>query len=111
VYNQFSYTDGSTSGSHTPSSTNSFKKNPGFANLTLSGLSGNPLANVKVEVVGPTGKVVSSTFTDEDGYTMYSYKHKGKAQDFIVRLPLLGIQQTVTMKANGYALTVFDTLP
>jgi hypothetical protein len=112
VYNQFSYTDGGTqSGMDTPSSTNTFKKNPGFANMTLANLTQNPKAGVKVQIYGPTGKLLSTTVTDADGFAMFQYKHTGKPANYTVKLPDLNVQKVVTMKANEFAITVFDTLP
>src|SRR5262249_52384831 len=111
VYNQFSFSDGTTSGMDTPSSTNTFKKNPGFAHMTLQNLSGTPKANVKVQVFSPTGKLLSTTFTDQDGFSMFAYKHTGKQADYIVKLPDYNQQKVVTMKSNGFAIVVFDAVP
>src|SRR5262249_55344746 len=41
---------------HNPTSTNVFKKNPGFGNLAVRSLTGDPKANVRVQIYGPTGK-------------------------------------------------------
>src|SRR5262249_60725998 len=94
-----------------PSSTNVFKKNPGVNGLTIRTATGNPKANVRVQFFGPTGTLISTQTTDSDGFCMFNYKHTGKAANYTVKLPDFGLQKTVTLKANGYALAVFDTLP
>ena len=48
--------------------------------------------------------------TDADGWYMWSYKYAGKATSFTVKLPAYGLQQTVTLKSNGY-LSVPFTVP
>jgi hypothetical protein len=42
---------------------------------------------------------------------MLNYKHTGKAADYTVKVPAHGLQKKVTLKANGYAIVIFDTLP
>jgi hypothetical protein len=67
--------------------------------------------NTRVQLIGPTGSLLGTTYTDLDGFYMITYKHKGKAADFTVRLPDLNRQTVVRLKANGYAVVVFEDLP
>src|SRR5262249_4804078 len=94
-----------------PGSVNVFKKNPGVNGLTLRSGTTNPKPNVRVQLIGPTGSLVVSSTSDADGFYQLLYKHTGKAANFTVKLPDLGVQQVVTLKANGYALVLFDNLP
>jgi len=42
---------------------------------------------------------------------MLNYKHIGKAATHTVKLPDYRLQKSVTLKANGFAIVIFDTLP
>jgi hypothetical protein len=96
------------------SSVNDFKRNLGFAGqVTSSG--GTPIPGVKVEIFGPTGSLLGSAVTDEDGWYVFSYKYSGKEASFTVKLPVsdyvsIADQQTVTLKSNGFARVDF-TVP
>ena len=48
--------------------------------------------------------------TDQDGFYQLKYKHTGKAATFTVAIPQYSRQQSVTLKANGYALVLFESL-
>jgi hypothetical protein len=95
----------------TASSNNVFKKNPGVNGLTLQLLTTDPKPGVKVQLIGPTGKIVGTTTTDEDGFYQIVYKHSGKAANYTVKLPDYKIQKTIQLKAGGYALVMFENLP
>ncbi|MFX0200112.1 MAG: LamG-like jellyroll fold domain-containing protein, partial [Candidatus Hodarchaeota archaeon] len=56
---------------------NVFKHDPGFAGLVLDG-SDTPVSGVKVEIYDPDGCLLTTVFTDEDGFYFFYYKHKGK---------------------------------
>jgi hypothetical protein len=105
----FSYrVDGAPADTTSPASTNEFKRNPGTAGQVLQASTGNPLAGVLVELVGPTGRVVGRATTDADGVYIISYKHTGKTATYTVRLPNYGLSQKVALKANGFAIVTFD---
>jgi hypothetical protein len=106
----FGFSSGGPTHNSTPSSCNKFKRNPGVNGNTLAALDGDPVANVRVQLIGPTGIVVASTTSDSDGFYMFSYKHKGKVATYTVKLPDKGKTKTVTLKANGYARADFDDL-
>jgi hypothetical protein len=90
---------------------NEFKKNPGSAGSVVQLGTGNPKPGVKVQLISPTKTVVGTVTTDPDGVWQILYKHTGKAANYTVKLPDLGRQQTVTLKANGFAIVNFDDLP
>ena len=89
---------------------NEFKKNPGSAGNLLQNGTGNPKPNVKVHLL-LNGKIVGTAITDSDGVWQISYKHTGKAQDYVLRLPDFNLQQTITLKANGFVIVNFENLP
>ena len=107
----FSYSGPGVADAKTASSTNTFKKNPGVNGLTLAAGTGEPRPAVTVELWGPTGKRLLTAVTDQDGFYMMNYKHTGKAATYQVRVPAYGLRQNVTLKANGYAIVIFDNLP
>ena len=81
---------------------NEFKKNPGSAGSVVQLGTGNPKPGVKVQLISPTKTVVGTATTDTDGVWNISYKHTGKAANYTVKLPDMGLQQTITLKANGF---------
>ncbi len=103
----FSFSYGPTLNS-TVYSVNTFKKNPGVNGLTLN--SSNPKPGVAVQLMGPLGNLIASTTTDADGFYSFPYKHVGKAATYTVNLPAHGLRRPVTLKANGYALLVFEDI-
>lgn len=42
---------------------------------------------------------------------MLSYKHTGKAAVYKVRLPDFAMEQSITLKANGFVIVNFEELP
>jgi hypothetical protein len=104
----FSFHDG-VSGSLTIRNVNVFKHDPGFAGI-VTDAEGTPLARVQVEIRGPTGALLATIFTDEDGFYFFYYKYTGKAATFTVRLPSYGKSQSVTLKPNTVVQVNF-TLP
>jgi len=107
----FDFSGGGPTHSYTPSSCNTFKKNPGVNGNTLKLSTGSPVSNVRVQLLRANGQLVLSTTTDADGFYMFNYKHTGKQANYTVKLPDLGKQKTVTLKANGYARADFEDLP
>ena len=105
----FSFSYGPTLSS-TVYSVNSFKKNPGVNGLTLNA-SMTPKPGVEVQLLGPNGNLVASTTTDGDGAYQFRYKHVGKPSTYTGSLPAYGLRRSVTLKANGYALVVFEGVP
>jgi hypothetical protein len=55
--------------------------------------------------------LLASTTTDEDGVYSFPYKHTGKQATYAVKLPAYRLQRSATLKANGYALVLFESLP
>ncbi|HJQ97256.1 MAG TPA: carboxypeptidase-like regulatory domain-containing protein, partial [Candidatus Polarisedimenticolaceae bacterium] len=94
----------------TPSSCNKFNKNPGVVGNLTTALDSNPVPSVRAQLVNPSGTVVASALSDVNGFYMFSYKHKGKAATYTVRLPALGKSKTVTLQAGGFARVDFDGL-
>lgn len=45
---------------------------------------------------------MSTLYTDEDGWYMWSYKYTGKATTFTVKVPAYGLSKSDTLKANGF---------
>ncbi len=91
-------------------STNTFKKNPGVSGMTVT-TNGKPKAGVVVRLLGSAGNLIASASTDQDGFYQIKYKHTGKAATFTVALPGYNQVQTITLKANGSALVLFDNVP
>jgi hypothetical protein len=95
-------------------SVNDFKKNKGVAGLTLLASNGSPVSGVHVKLTGPVGFVPMYAVTDDIGYFTFEYKHTGKAANFTVTLtdPVYSSvpPKTVTLKANGFAIVIFNTL-
>ncbi|MCD4780029.1 MAG: tandem-95 repeat protein [Candidatus Omnitrophica bacterium] len=82
---------------------NSFKKTPGIGGLILEG--GFPVDEEEVVIYSTVSGLVIVE-TDEDGWYMWNYKHKGKATEFTVSY---GTEtKTVTLKANKFAIVNFD---
>lgn len=101
----FSVSVGSFSDCDSISNLNVFKHDPGIGGLVLDS-DGNPIANAKVQIY--QGKTLLGTvYTDDDGWYMFSYKYTGKPTTFTVKVPILGAQQTVTLKANGFVVVNF----
>jgi hypothetical protein len=107
----FSRTVGSDASTVLPESYNEFKKNPGVGGSTIKKLEGSAATGLRVELWGPTGKLVGYAVTDADGVYQIIYKHTGKAATFTVKVPSLKLQQTVTLKANGFGVVNFFDLP
>jgi hypothetical protein len=103
---------GSVSDSETVQSINRFKRDPGFAGVVtrLTPYGEEPVAGVRVQVFGPTGTLVGTVLTDEDGVYLLVYKHTGKQAYFTVKLPDYGKQVKVLVKSNGWAIVNF-TIP
>jgi hypothetical protein len=100
----------------TAKSKNTFKSNPGVAGQTkksptLAVQPDDPVPGVRVELWGPTKKLLQTTTTDADGFYQFLYKHTGKAADYTIKLPAYNKQQVVTLKANAFKLAFFEDLP
>ena len=89
------------------SNMNVFKHDPGIGGLVLD-VNGNPLKGIKVQIYDPTGKLLATVYTDEDGWYMYNYKHTGKAATYTIELPDYSLQQSVTLKANSFVVVNFQ---
>jgi uncharacterized repeat protein (TIGR01451 family) len=81
-------------------SINNFKKNPGVGGLNLK-TDEMPVSGARMELRNARGQLLNSQPTDEDGWYFLSYKHTGKAADFIIVWVGSGLQKKVTLKANG----------
>ena len=101
----FSFTDGD-NGSVTVSQRNAFKKNPGIGGTALKADTA-PVQNTRADIYNSSGKKVSTVYTDEDGWYMWSYKYTGKPTTFTVKLPAYNLSKTVQVKSNGYAQADF----
>jgi hypothetical protein len=107
VYN-FARTVGSDTSTTTPSSFNEFKKFAGFMGFVTNKLTGKPLANIKVVIYDPAGKVLATVYTDADGYYMFAYKHTAKSATYTVKVPAYGKVTSITVKANGLAAIDYE---
>jgi len=109
----FSFSEnGSLIDEQTPQSINRFKKDPGFAGVVTraTALGEEPVQGVKVNIYRPTGALLGTVFTDEDGVYLFPYKHTGKAAYYTIKLPDYGKQVKVLVKSNGWAIVNF-TIP
>jgi hypothetical protein len=106
----FSYTitdGGSATLTETVESKNTFKTNPGFAGRVTDSSGLNPVSGVTVEIYDSIGKL-GSVVTDDNGEYLFTYKYTRKAALFTVKLPDYGLQQTVTLKSNSFAVVNFE---
>jgi hypothetical protein len=103
-----SFTGGSTGDTQTTQSINEFKRPAGFLGFAEDQL--GPKKGARVQVYSPTGSLLGTVYTDEDGYYLFEYKHKAKAATYTVKLPDYKLQQSATVKANGFAVVNF-TIP
>ena len=87
---------------------NVFKKDPGIGGLVLRAGTGEPMPGVTVEIYDSKNSKLATATTDVDGWYLWAYKYTGKATTFTVKLPAYGLQQTVTMKSNGYIIVDFS---
>jgi hypothetical protein len=105
---EFSFSDG-VSDKLTIHNVNIFKHDPGFAGL-ITDSQGTPVQGVKVQIIGPTGTLLATVYTDEDGFYFFYYKATGKAATYTVKLPVYGKSASVTVKPNAIVQVNF-TLP
>lgn len=89
-------------------SENVFKRDPGIGGVVLKSATTEPIPGVTAEIYDSSGKLVASLVTDINGWFMWQFKMTGKAADYTVKLPAYGLSQTVTLKANGYAIVNFS---
>jgi len=100
---------GDVSDTQTIRNMNVFKRDPGFGGLVTNSNS-DPVKGVKVQIYDPSGKLLATVYTDEDGWYMYQYKWTGKAATFTLKLPDYNLKQSVSLKANGFLVVNF-TVP
>lgn len=84
---------------------NVFKKNPGVAGLVLYKNSNDPFPGSTVTLANAKGVRIGSSVTDEDGFYMIAYKHKGKAATYslsVVTPTGYNEKKAVTLKANAF---------
>jgi hypothetical protein len=120
----FSYHNGTTD-SDTVESVNEFKKIPGVAGFVYDRATGITLVDgalVKLTILdGVNPKYeprVLTAITDEDGWYMIEYKHKGKPADYIIEVwengtgeGLADYTETVRLKGNAFAEATFMPPP
>ena len=107
VYN-FARTVGGDTATTKPSSYNEFKKFAGFLGFVTDKVTGKPIANGKITIYDPSNKLLTTQYTDADGYYMYAYKHTSKAATYTIKAPAYGKSTAVTVKANGFAAVDFE---
>ena len=66
----------------------------------------SPVAGATIQV-WQGSKLWKTVFTDEDGWYMALFKYTGKATTFTVQVIQLGVQQSFTLKSNGFAVANF----
>jgi hypothetical protein len=100
----FEFSDAA-SGSTTIDSDNEFKRVNGVAGLLL-GAGGEPVAGATIQV-WQGSKLWKTVYSDADGWYMALFKYTGKATTFTVQVINLGVQQSFTLKSNGFAVANF----
>ena len=103
----FSFSN-SQSGSATVENENVVKNDPGVAGLVTRTGSGDPVAGVTVEIYDSKGIKRATVYSDADGWYQWTYKHTGKAETFLVKLPGYGVQKSATLKSNAYVIVNFE---
>ena len=97
--------------SDTVQNLNEFKGVRGVLGLALTSSNGEGQAALTVSLEHPTNGVVAAGETDEDGYYLVDYKHKGKHTAYTVTLhdgSASGLSGQATLKGNGFAEVNFD---
>jgi hypothetical protein len=90
---------------------NSFKKTPGIGGL-VTDIFNNPLSGETIIISSDVLDEDIEVTTDEDGWYMWNYKHKGKRRGFTVEwdtvLDTEGDNPAeITLKANQFAVDNF----
>jgi hypothetical protein len=104
---------GGLGGSSTVKSCNRFKRNPGVGGGVMNTLTDYRSPGVSATLKDSKGALLVSGVTDEDGWYMLSYSHRGKEATFYVTVTPPGGRaktQTIKLKANRYAEVNF-TIP
>jgi Prealbumin-like fold domain len=96
-----------TGGSGDAVNNNTFKKDPGIGGLVQKTGTLMPVANAQVQIYDNKGVLLATVYTDADGWYMWQYKYTGKAATFVVKLPAYGLQQSATLKSNGFLVVSF----
>jgi hypothetical protein len=91
--------------SNTISSTNSFKKDPGFAGVVTSSGTGNPIRGVTIKIY-VNNKLIATVTSDQDGFYSYSYKYTGSKTSYTVTATYGSVTQTVTGTLQSNALII-----
>jgi hypothetical protein len=96
---------GAQNGGTSIQSENSFKKIPGIAGLVLNTIL-DPVPGTKVTLKGPSGLVVGTGVTDDDGFYFIAYKATGKTANYLVSVttppPVYSTTTQVPLKANSF---------
>ena len=90
---------------------NIFKRPSGCFGLASTSSDGEGVTGATLSLVHPTDGVVLTAETDEDGYYLLEYKHKGKPTLYTVTLTTQDgtvLSGQVTLKGNGFAEVNFD---
>jgi hypothetical protein len=114
----FSRTVGSDSAVANPYSFNEFKKFAGFMGWVteIKANGGDPILGAKIEIYDPRNLKIGTVFTDADGFWSFPYKHTSRSATYSIRLiagsiegiPYLGMNKSVTIKANGFGVVSFE---
>jgi hypothetical protein len=104
----FSRTVGGGTATVHPESCNEVKKFAGFTGFTIAAATEQPIPNAKVLIYSPKGVLLTTQYTDDDGYYLFAYKHTAKVATYTVKLPAYGKSTSVTVRANGFAAVNFD---
>jgi hypothetical protein len=91
-----------------PTSINIFKKVPGTGGTVLTEGTMFPMPGVQVQLYDPESLLIGYAETDEDGFYMIIYKHKGKRATYNVVLPDLDLSQEISLKGNGFDIANFE---
>ena len=58
-----------------------------------------------------TNQIVGTSPTDADGFYQIVHKHTGKTANYTAVMPAYNVKQVVPLKANGFAVVLFENLP
>jgi VCBS repeat-containing protein len=90
---------------------NSFKKTPGIGGL-VTAFNGDPLPGETILIDSDILSEIVELMTDEDGWYMWNYKHKGKRKGFTVEcsdLTTVGDNPVeITLRANQFVIVNFQ---
>ncbi len=87
---------------------NEFKRLSGIFGLVFTSVDDEPVVGAIVELVHPENGVVATAETDDDGFYLMQYKHKGKPTVYTIQLQGGGGVGEIPLKGNSRGEAHYD---